>query len=392
MSLSWKHSHTMTHSAAISVILHNRLNELAAGDFRRHAQVKALFAFDKATLHAFDAFRAAYPKRFAQLEILTTYPREGHKLVKERRALVATGVLHADFGLDWYVARFEGRGLVKVLRSVGLLTAELGRDLMAGVYNMTTAVIADILKHIVDAGFLEGAKKEDCCWAFTNCSGEMLTRVLVAAGHEHALGSDADCRWFQCAYRYDPDKSTELGAACARRCAINRLFANPSADFMRRNLFPEDLFYEMRRRGLVTSELSASWYAEAFRDCDVLLFDALTTAGLMTADLGEEWIVDNFESGLHRAKALVKTGFIDERFDYLDAVFGDDKFGLQLILEMRPQDPDYFYHRVSSIDHYRKTRFNFMLEWRCVFDAPMGQGFAVTPWCSRTNTPDLGDL
>lgn len=383
----------MTHSAVISVLLQRRLNELAAGDFRRHAQVKALFAYDKDTLYAFDAFRAAYPKRFAQLEILTTYPREGHKLVKERMALVATGVLHADFGLDWYVARFEGRGLVKVLRSVGLLTPELGRDLMAGVYNMTTADIGDILKHIVDTGFLEGTKKEDCCWAFPNCSGEMLTRVLVAAGHELALGSDADCRWFQCAYRYDRNNSTELGAACARRCAINRLFANPSADFMRRNLFPEDLFYEMRKRGLVTSELSASWYAEAFRGCDALLYDALSTAGLMTADLGDTYIVDNFDNGLYRAKALRKTGVIDESFDFLAAAHGDHKYGLKLVLQARPRyEPDYYYRSVGGLRDYLMRRLNFMLEWRCVYDSPMGQDLAVTPWCSLTNTPDLGDL
>jgi hypothetical protein len=105
---------------AISILFQQRLNEIAIGDFTSRYQIKAMLPVNKDTLRIFDEFKSSRPDRVDQLKALLLADR-----LKGRaafRTLRSVGLLTAELGRDWYAARFKTRGLIKVLRKVGLLT------------------------------------------------------------------------------------------------------------------------------------------------------------------------------------------------------------------------------------------------------------------------------
>lgn len=79
----------------MTIVFQLHLNEVVCGDFVNRGQVMALFAINKDTLRAFKAFQSSIPARYRELMQL--------------------------IAVDRFAARFEGRGLLKVLRFAGLL-------------------------------------------------------------------------------------------------------------------------------------------------------------------------------------------------------------------------------------------------------------------------------
>jgi hypothetical protein len=161
--------------SAIAILFQQRLNEIAVGDFRNHGLVVSLFDFDRETLRAFNDFKVARPKRFEQLKMLVTYPRENHRLATEHKLLYRSGLLRADLGIDWFYDRFRGADLVKVLRHVGLLTAAPGRDWYAE--RLEGGTLCRVLE---ETGLLTADAGRD--WYAAHFEGDQLVQALRLSG------------------------------------------------------------------------------------------------------------------------------------------------------------------------------------------------------------------